>query len=117
MSIHNLQQRAAIFLVVIFSLGSPPSEARPQDESAPAAPPAGTVTDSRSSAPAYAPSEEIMNRLLEFYGAVLVARGGAIPPPGILFADQAAVATWQAGVATERATLVGTTIELRKSVV
>ena len=47
------------------------------------------------------------------YGAVLVARGGAIPPPGILFADEDAVVRWQAGIPTERAVVGGITIELQ----
>ena len=44
---------------------------------------------------------------------MLVARGGAIPPPGIMFADEAAVAEWQSGVPTERATWGGVNIELQ----
>jgi hypothetical protein len=54
-----------------------------------------------------------LKRLTDFYGAVLLARGGAVPPPGIVFADQAAVAAWQAGVPTERATIGKLTIELQ----
>lgn len=62
---------------------------------------------------ARAPSEELKERLLTVYGAVLVARGGAVPPPGIVFDSEAAVAAWQAGVPTERAKLGGISIELQ----
>ena len=109
MSIYNLQQRAAIFLAVVLSLGSARSQAWPQNETAP--PPAGTATDSSPASSAF--SEETMNKLLDFYGAVLVARGGAIPPPGIVFADEAAVTAWQAGVPLESATMGKETIELQ----
>lgn len=47
------------------------------------------------------------------YGAVLVAGGGVTPPPDILFADEAAVAAWQAGIPTERATIGKVAIELQ----
>ncbi len=52
-------------------------------------------------------------RLWAVYGAILVARGGATPPPGVVFAHEAAVAEWQASVPTERATIGKVTIELQ----
>jgi hypothetical protein len=40
-------------------------------------------------------SDAVATRLLAYYGAVLVARGGATPPPVIMFADEDAVTNWQ----------------------
>lgn len=66
-----------------------------------------------SGATAGAAGDDLEVRLREMYGAVLVAQGGAVPPPGILFANEEAVAGWQAGVPTESATLGGIVIELQ----
>lgn len=103
------------------SLGIVRSQASPQNEAgagaerssarAPRPSPAGPAQNAASASTAY--SEEIMKKLTDFYGAVLVARGGAVPPPGILFADEAAVTAWQAGVPVESATMGKETIELQ----
>jgi len=58
-------------------------------------------------------SDEVGWRVLSEYGAVLVARGGAVPPPFMIFPDGKAVDTWQASLKTTRANLGGTWIELQ----
>jgi hypothetical protein len=42
-----------------------------------------------------------------------VARGGAQPPPVVVFADEAAVKEWQSNVRTTRAEIAGINIELQ----
>lgn len=59
------------------------------------------------------PTDEVSMRLLADYGAMFVARGGAVPPPAIIFADEAEVNNWQAKVKTTRAELGGITVELQ----
>jgi hypothetical protein len=57
--------------------------------------------------------DEVGHRILADYGAVLVARGGATPPPTVVFADEAAVSRWQSSVKTTRADFGGTNVELQ----
>ncbi|HEV2911688.1 MAG TPA: hypothetical protein VGX92_00110 [Pyrinomonadaceae bacterium] len=57
--------------------------------------------------------DAVGRRMLRDYGAMFVARGGAEPPPVIIFADEAAVREWQANVRTTRAELGGINIELQ----
>jgi len=52
-------------------------------------------------------------RLLEYYGAVFVARGGATPPPVLIFADEDAVANWQASLMAGKTTINKTMVELQ----
>ena len=59
--------------------------------------------------------DEVGRRVLKDYGAMFVARGGVVPPPVIVFADEAAVREWQAGVRTTRAELGGINIELQSA--
>jgi hypothetical protein len=58
-------------------------------------------------------TDEVEMRLLTDYGAMFVARGGVVPPPTIIFIDEAAVGTWQASVKTMRADFGGITVELQ----
>jgi hypothetical protein len=57
--------------------------------------------------------DEVGNRVLRDYGAMFVARGGAVAPPVIVFADEAAVRQWQSGVRTTRAQIGGVNVELQ----
>ena len=57
--------------------------------------------------------DEVGMRVLRDYGAMFVARGGAQPPPVVVFADEAAVKDWQASVQTTRAEIGGINIELQ----
>lgn len=58
-------------------------------------------------------SDEVGMRVLRDYGSMFVARGGATPPPVIVFEDEAAVREWQAGVRTTRAEIGGINVELQ----
>jgi hypothetical protein len=58
-------------------------------------------------------SDEVGMRVLTDYGAMLVARGGAQPPPTVVFADEAAVSKWQSSVKTTRADFGGNNVELQ----
>ena len=57
--------------------------------------------------------DEVGWRVLSEYGAVLVARGGAVPPPLIVFPDGKSVSDWQGSVKTMRTDFGGTSIELQ----
>jgi len=41
------------------------------------------------------PGDDVGKRLLKEYGSVFLARGGATPPPTVVFHDDSAVATFQ----------------------
>jgi hypothetical protein len=58
-------------------------------------------------------SDEVGTRVLKDYGAMFVARGGAVAPPVLVFADEAAVRDWQAGLRSTRAEIGGTRVELQ----
>lgn len=60
-------------------------------------------------------TDNVGNRVLADYGAVFVARGGAVPPPTIIFEDERSVSTWQSSVKQERADFGGISIELQSS--
>ncbi len=57
--------------------------------------------------------DAIATRLFAYYGAVFVARGGAVPPPAFEFANQDDVTKWQATLRTGQATIGQTVIELQ----
>jgi len=57
--------------------------------------------------------DEVGWRVLSEYGAVLVARGDAVPPPLIIFPDGKTVDDWQASVKSMRTNLGGAWIELQ----
>lgn len=57
--------------------------------------------------------DEVGWRVLADYGAVFVARGGATPPPHIMFPDEQEVARWQSSVKTKRLEVAGITVELQ----
>lgn len=57
--------------------------------------------------------DDVANRLLAYYGAVFVARGGATPPPVVMFADEDAVTDWQASLMTGKTTVNKTVVELQ----
>jgi hypothetical protein len=58
-------------------------------------------------------SDVVGTRLLAFYGAVFVARGGAVPPPVLAFADEDAVTKWQVSLTTDKTNIKGSTVELQ----
>ena len=60
-------------------------------------------------------SDPVGKRLLAEYGAVFIARGGAIPPDRIIFRDQMDVEEFQNKVSFQEIDFDGTTIELQTS--
>lgn len=58
-------------------------------------------------------TDTVGNRVLADYGAIFVARGGAISPPVVVFTDEATVNNWQASVKTMRANIGGINVELQ----
>jgi hypothetical protein len=58
-------------------------------------------------------TDEVRIRLLADYGAVFVARGGSVPPPFVVFLDDAAVDEWQKSVKSIRVNLGRISIALQ----
>jgi hypothetical protein len=58
-------------------------------------------------------SDEAGTRLLAYYGAVFVARGGAMQSPVLMFSDEEAVIKWQASLTTDKMTIRKTIVELQ----
>lgn len=63
------------------------------------------------------PSDEVGRRILKEYGAVFVARGGAVPPTRVVFRDEAEVAAFQKSAGSARETVGGVSIELQPAAV
>jgi len=59
------------------------------------------------------PTESVGQRILKEYGALFVARGGAIPPNTVIFKNEAEVSAYQSGLAKEDENLGGFNIELQ----
>lgn len=59
------------------------------------------------------PAEEVGKRLLNEYGAVFVARGGAIPPKTVIFKDEAEVSAFQSSLEKSSETIGDFTVELQ----
>lgn len=62
-----------------------------------------------------APANEIGRRLLYEYGAVFVARGGAVPPKTVVFRDDDEVSAFQTGVKVSSADIGGFELELQSA--
>jgi hypothetical protein len=60
------------------------------------------------------PSDAVGRRLLKEYGAVFVARGGAIPPAAVIFENERQVSKFQTSVGKSRKNIGGFEIELQK---
>jgi hypothetical protein len=58
-------------------------------------------------------NDPVQARVLADYGAMFVARGGAVPPPTVLFSNDDETDAWQAGVPTKREKLGAYTVELQ----
>lgn len=63
--------------------------------------------------PTVKPTSDVESLLLREYGAVFVARGGATPPPKIVFVDQAEVREFQESVEVKRAKIGAFEFELQ----
>lgn len=59
------------------------------------------------------PTEEVGKRLLNEYGAVFVARGGAIPPKTVIFKDETEVSAFQSSLRISSETIGDFTVELQ----
>jgi hypothetical protein len=59
------------------------------------------------------PTDAVSQRLLKEYGAVFVAKNGAVPPVTVVFKDEAAVSAWQSKVDISREIIGGIAIELQ----
>ena len=61
------------------------------------------------------PADEVGRKLLKEYGAVFVARGGAIPPTTVIFKDEAAVSAFQNSLTISSKSIGGINIELQSA--
>ncbi len=61
------------------------------------------------------PENQAGELLLREYGAVFVARGGAVPPPRVMFRDEAEVSQYQSSLKTSKRRLGPHTIELQSA--
>lgn len=82
------------------------SAATPQTPTAP--PPSLVVANVK-----YDRTDPVQRRIYADYGAVFVARNGAVPPPSVVFSTFDEVAAWQAGVPTRRVRLGTYEVELQ----
>jgi D-alanyl-D-alanine carboxypeptidase len=73
----------------------------------------GSVASSNSSRDLETPADDVSQKLLHEYGAVLKAQGGSVAPPSIIFKDAAAVSSWQSGVEIKKENVGGVEIELQ----
>ncbi|HLM00039.1 MAG TPA: hypothetical protein VK400_03225 [Pyrinomonadaceae bacterium] len=59
------------------------------------------------------PNEQVGKRLLAEYGAIFVARGGAVPPATVIFENEREVSKFQSSVSKSRKFIGGFEIELQ----
>lgn len=61
------------------------------------------------------PTSAFKQRMLKEYGAIFVAKGGAVPPDKIVFKDETEVSAFQSKVAKAKANIGGFELELQAS--
>lgn len=61
------------------------------------------------------PADDVGKRIMADYGAAYVARGGATPPPTVMFANESECASWQSTVRTTRSQFGNVSIELQEA--
>lgn len=61
------------------------------------------------------PTDAFKQRMLKEYGAMFVAKGGAVPPNKIVFRDEAEVSAFQSNVAKAKENIGGFELELQAS--
>lgn len=61
------------------------------------------------------PSDDVGKRMMKEYGAVFVARGGAVAPKTAVFRDAAAVSAFQSSAKAASASIGGPTLELQEA--
>lgn len=59
------------------------------------------------------PTDAVGQKMLKEYGAMFVAKNGAVPPPKVVFNNEAEVSAWQSGISKSKETIGGATIELQ----
>ena len=59
------------------------------------------------------PTDDVGKKMLKEYGAVFVARGGAVPPKTVIFKDEAEVSAYQNGLQKSRESIGGFSMELQ----
>ena len=59
------------------------------------------------------PSDAVGRKMLKEYGAMFVAKNGALPPEKVVFDSESEVSAWQSAVAKSSETINGTAIELQ----
>ncbi|MEZ5428241.1 MAG: hypothetical protein R2747_18370 [Pyrinomonadaceae bacterium] len=59
------------------------------------------------------PTDPVGKKMLGEYGAMFVAKGGAAPPPKVVFNNESEVSAWQSGISKSSENIGGATIELQ----
>lgn len=59
------------------------------------------------------PTDAVGQKMLKEYGAMFVAKSGAVPPPKVVFNNEAEVSAWQSGISKSSESIGGATIELQ----
>ena len=59
------------------------------------------------------PTDAVGQKMLKEYGAMFVAKSGAVPPPKVVFNNEAEVSAWQSGISKASESIGGATIELQ----
>lgn len=61
------------------------------------------------------PNDSVGQRILSEYGAVYVAKGGATPPPTVMFSNDSECSSWQSQLKISRESIGGFSLELQSS--
>ncbi len=59
------------------------------------------------------PTDAVGQKMLKEYGAMFVAKSGAIAPPKVVFNNEGEVSSWQSGISKSTENIGGSTIELQ----
>jgi LAS superfamily LD-carboxypeptidase LdcB len=59
------------------------------------------------------PTDPVGQKMLKEYGAMFVAKNGAVPPPKVVFNNEAEVSSWQSGISKSSESIGGATVELQ----
>ena len=59
------------------------------------------------------PTDAVGQKMLKEYGAMFVAKNGAVPPPKVVFNNESEVSSWQSGISKSSETIGGATVELQ----
>lgn len=59
------------------------------------------------------PTDAVGQKMLKEYGAMFVAKNGAVSPPKVVFNNESEVSSWQSGISKSSENISGATIELQ----